>query len=100
MRRPLSLVLALVLGALAASGAAAAQEPETVGIRLAEAPQNRADDPRARLYIVDHLAPGTTINRKVEVSNNTRDAQHVVLYAGSASIEEGGFRFGDGREPN
>lgn len=93
--------LCVATGSLATSGQArATQTPGTVGIRIIDAPQNRADDPRARLYIVDHLAPGTTINRRVEVGNDTTESRRVELYAASASIDDGEFRFGEGREAN
>lgn len=104
MRR--SLWVAVGLFCLAASvttsadGAMAAQATGTVGIRLLDAPQARADDPRARLYIIDHLAPGTTITRRVEVGNDTDQSQQIELYAGSATIEDTEFQFGVGREPN
>ena len=34
---------------------ARAQSQGSISIGLAEAPTNRADDPRAKVYIVDHL---------------------------------------------
>ena len=103
MRRSLRFALGLAcLTALWASPdqTAAAQTPGTVGIRILDAPQSRANDPRARLYIVDHLAPGATINRRIEVNNDTADSQRIELYAAAASIEASEFRFGEGREPN
>ena len=102
MRRPLSLLVAALLGVLVASAGipAASQTEGSVGIRILDAPQSRADDPRARLYIVDHLAPGTTINRRAEVNNSTNETQHVELYAASATIDDGEFRFGEGRAAN
>lgn len=104
MRRHLLTALAGLAAAVAAIGvtpvAARAQAPETVGIRILDAPANRADDPRARLYIVDHLAPGTTINRRVEVSNDTTKAQTVQLYAAAADVVAGAFQFGEGRAAN
>lgn len=98
MRR-LVIVLA---GVLALSGAvpSLAQAPQTVGIRIVDVPTIRTDDPRAREYIVDHLAPGTTITRRVEVSNDTEEPQVVQLYAAAASIPDGSFQFGDGRAAN
>ena len=99
-------LLLLTLATLAAvpgmtHGPAVAQVPtQTVGIRIAEAPTDRAEDPRARQYIVDHLAPGTTITRRVEVSNDTAADQEIQLYAGAGSITDGSFRFGDGRAVN
>lgn len=81
-------------------GAAFAQASETVGIRIVDAPTNRADDPRARLYIVDHLAPGTTISRRVEITNDSTKAQSVQLYTAAADVVDAAFRFGDGRAAN
>ncbi|HEX3622830.1 MAG TPA: hypothetical protein VHT97_10985 [Acidimicrobiales bacterium] len=77
-----------------------AQAPETVGIRLLDAPTDRADDPRARIYIVDHLAPGTVITRRLEVSNSTTKSQAVELYAAAATVADGAFQFGEGRAAN
>src|SRR5688500_4200010 len=104
MRRSLWFALALI-GALVTATAppsfgTTSQAEGTVGIRLLDAPQTRANDPRAKLYIVDHLAPGATINRRVEVGNDTAEVQQVELYAGAATIEGSQFSFGDGREPN
>lgn len=105
MRRSFSFLLASLLVAIAAGAYgslthAAAQTPGTVGIRIVDAPVSRQDDPRARLYVVDHLAPGTTINRRVEVANHTTEVQEVELYAGAARIDEGEFGFGEGRAGN
>jgi len=85
---------------LAAGAPASAQAPQTVGIRLVDVPTNRTDDPRARQYIVDHLAPGATITRRIEVSNDTATSQVVHLYAGAASIVDGNIVFGEGRAAN
>lgn len=74
--------------------------PESVGIRIVDAPTSRAGDPRALQYIVDHVAPGTTISRRVEISNDTSGPQAVQLYAAAASIDGSSFRFGDGRASN
>ena len=96
------LIVLLVAGVLGVSGVvpAAAQAPETVGIRIVDVPTARSDDPRARQYIVDHLAPGATITRRVEVSNDTPRPQVIQLYAGAASIVDGNILFGEGRAAN
>lgn len=60
-----------------------------VGIRLLEAPAVRAEAPRARSYIVDHLLPGTIIDRRIEITNTTARALEVALYPGDAAIEDG-----------
>jgi hypothetical protein len=49
------------------------------------------------VYIVDHLAPGTTIQRRIEVSNSSAATTHVELYAAGATITDGAFLGADGR---
>jgi hypothetical protein len=96
------LAFALASAALSMLGGvpAGAAQPETTGIRLLDAPTTRADDPRARLYIVDHLAPGTTIHRRVEISNDTDASRTFQLYEAAASVKGGIFEFGEGRAAN
>ncbi|MFF4726746.1 peptidase [Streptomyces mirabilis] len=60
----------------------------------------RRNDPRARTYIVDHLKPGTTIKRKIEISNTSSAPRHMDLYAAAASIENNGFTFAPKRTAN
>jgi len=72
-----------------------------VGIQLLEGPKNREKDPRAHRYIVDHLAPGTTIRRKLRVVNSSAKRQQVTVYPGPATLKQGKFVFdsdGDGDE--
>src|SRR4051812_5319087 len=102
-----ALAVLLVAGALApATGASAtvlraaapkAASDGNIGIRLLEAPTNRRDDPRAKSYIVDHVKPGTTIRRKVELSNKSNKPFDLQLYPGAAEIKDGSFFPGDGR---
>lgn len=99
-RKLLAVALAVGMSFPAASASAQPRPAQGVGIRLLDAPTNRRDDPRARLYIVDHLAPGTTIRRRLEVSNNTPRSQRVQLYAAGAAIRAGSFIGLDGRTPN
>ena len=79
---------------------ALAQAPQTIGIQPVDTPANKANDPRARFYIVDHVAPGTTLRRQVEVSNDTSASQNVALYAASADVGAGAFTFGDAGTAN
>ena len=72
----------------------------SVGIRLLDAPVASRDDPRARVYIVDHLAPGATIERRIEVSNTTGAALRVSLYSAAATVADGTFLGAAGRTPN
>lgn len=79
-------------GAVAAAAAPmAASDPGSIGIRLLEAPAAAEKDPRAQIYIVDHLAPGTVIHRKIEVSNTTASLRRVALYPAAAAIKGGSF---------
>lgn len=71
-----------------------------VGIRLLDVPVATQDDPRARRYIVDNLPPGTTIERRVQVVNETETTQTVAVYAGSAHIDSGSFIGDDGDAQN
>ena len=87
-----------------ASVAALHQAPPTysgsVGLRLLDVPVSAQDDPRARLYIVDHLAPGTVIARRIEISNTAASPVHVALYASAATIDRGSFLGVDGHTQN
>ena len=96
-------LMAFVLAAVVISSpapATALKGPGGIGVRLAEAPVSAKDDPRARIYIVDHLAPGTVIERRVEVSNSTTSAHQVTLYSSAATIEDGVFVGAEGHTPN
>jgi hypothetical protein len=52
------------------------------------------------VYIVDHLNPGDTITRRIEVQNSTPADADVQLYVGAADVEDGQFTFGEGRDGN
>ncbi len=60
----------------------------------------RRNDPRARAYIVDHLKPGTTIKRKIEISNKSSTPRSIDLYAAAAGIKDNGFTFAPKRTAN
>lgn len=77
-----------------------AEAPGSVGIRLVDAPVSARDDPRAKVYIVDHLAPGTVITRRIEVSNTTDSTARLQLYPSAASIEKSSFLGAAGRTAN
>ncbi|AVP68163.1 peptidase [Prescottella equi] len=105
-RRIASVAALISAFALLASGSAisAAQSSPTqnegIGVRLLEAPSNNGSDPRARVYIVDHLAPGTTISRRFEVTNTTGEAADVRLYPSAAGIDRGQFTGAAGQVAN
>jgi hypothetical protein len=90
------LALVQVVPALAQRGV-----PEgSIGIRLLEAPRHLADDPRARLYIIDHLDQGDTIRRRIEVSSGLDHVMPLRLYAAGAVVSDSAFRFLDGQTQN
>ncbi len=64
-----------------------------IGIRLADAPATSPGDSSSRPYIVDRLAPGATIHRRVEVENSSRSKADVAVYAAAASLSRGIFGF-------
>ena len=71
-----------------------------IGVQLLEVPLAAAADPRARIYIIDHLHPGTVIHRRIEVSNTTSSSVHVVMYAAAATISQGAFVGDAAHTPN
>jgi hypothetical protein len=100
----LTLLTALLQGAVSTPAQPSAATHGTgggrFGIRLVDAPVIRRHDPRARIGIVDHLVPGTTIKRRIEVTNTSRNAQHIELYAAAATIAKHEFTVAPGRTPN
>lgn len=80
--------------------ALAVQSPGGIGVRLLDAPAATAEDPRAGLYIIDHLAPGTVIERRIEVTNTTAAPAAITMYAAGASINDGAFVGDAGDSPN
>jgi hypothetical protein len=80
------LVAGVLLGLLTVPDTAHAAGDGNLSIRLTEAPSARLDDPRAWIYIVDHLAPGATITRHVEVTNDSPVRRRVSLYPGPSRI--------------
>ncbi|MEW2470595.1 peptidase [Streptomyces sp. NPDC046994] len=103
----LLLMLAFVQAAgvrpAAGHGAPSPQGPtagRVIGIKLLDAPESRRADPRAHAYIVDHVSPGSTIERRVEVTNESSAPMHVNVYAAAATIAKGEFTFAPERTPN
>lgn len=101
------LAVAAALAALvAAPGSASASPPApltvegSLGLRLLDAPVDASDDPRAQIYIVDHLAPGRVIHRRVEVSSTMSTTARVVMYPAAAAVTGGSFVPAEGHAPN
>lgn len=92
--------MAAVAVPAAAAPGRAHREAGGIGLRLLDVPVTTRTDPRARLYIVDHLAPGTVIHRRAEVSNTTASTAHIALYPAAATIAHGTFTGAARRTPN
>jgi len=97
-------VAVAVAAGIAAAGAvavvapsASAVPPGSIGLQLLDAPAAGRGDPRAQLYVVDHVAPGTTIRRRVRLTNTTASTVRVAMYAGDAAIRHGAFLGAAGR---
>jgi hypothetical protein len=99
---PLLAFIALAVGFQPVAGAkaraqtsttstATAEPPAGLEVRLTEVPVDRRDDPRARSYIIDHVSPGATITRKIEVTNNSDRPGNVDLYASAAEVRDDNF---------
>ena len=106
----LMLVTAAVLTVAAAAlttlaGSAQADQakgpgPARFGIRLVDIPVDEANNPRAYRYIIDHLHPGTTIHRRVQIANLSSSAASITVYPDAAVIS-GGYFIGDvGQTPS
>jgi hypothetical protein len=86
--------------ASAATTAPRAAASGSIGLQLLDVPVTTRDDPRARLYIVDHLAPGKVIHRRIKVTNTTASTVHIGMYAAAATIKKGAFLGAAGHTPN
>jgi hypothetical protein len=93
----LALVIVPSSQALAVDGDGAS---DSIGIRIVDAPPTLSGDPRAGIYIIDHVDPGTSFERRIEVSTTADSPMPVELYAAAAEIEDGTFTGAEGRTPN
>ncbi|GGM03575.1 MULTISPECIES: hypothetical protein [Micromonospora] len=63
----------------------------SIGIQLLEASADRHDDPRAKVYIVDHMKPGTEMTRRFAVTNTSPRPQRITMSVGTAEIRDNKF---------
>lgn len=82
-----------------AAGSVQGPPPPGLGLRLLEAPTARADDPRARAYVVDRVRPGGSFTRAIEVMNGDDAPIDVRLYPAAAQVAEGSFTVKDAGVP-
>jgi hypothetical protein len=93
-------VLTMIVVAAPSSVAAATRQatplPGGIGIGLVGMPGSSAGGPLARLYVIDRLAPGKSLQRRVEIINSTKASEDVAVYVAAAKISRGGFEFAAG----
>ena len=71
-----------------------------IGIRIVDVPADSRNDPLAFSYIVNRLAPGRNVQRRIEVSNNTHSTAAVAVYAAGATLRKGEFAFAPSHNKN
>jgi len=101
------IVLSLLTGIMipASGGLAAPSQPTadsgSIGIRIVDVPPDSSrNDPLALSYIVNRMAPGKSIQRRIEVSNSTRSTVAVSVYPAAAGLKQGEFAFGPNHSKN
>jgi hypothetical protein len=99
MRRLLATVMLAVLAGTVtpAAAASAAVAPPTTGpaqrfgTRLVDVPVSEANNPRGLRYIIDYLPTGTTIHRRILVTNYETRTAHFTVYPDAAQISDEQF---------
>lgn len=87
------LVLVATLLASSISRSSAQVGDRGLGIRISGAPAERAEDPRARVAIVDSAIAGATSGSwRVELENDTPEPLTVEVFPTAARVEDGQFR--------
>jgi hypothetical protein len=100
MTAVLTVAAALTAALAGPAQAASGPGPARFGISLVDIPVAEADNPRAYRYIIDHLNPGTTIRRRVQIANLSASAAHITVFPDAATIR-GGYFIGDvGQTPS
>lgn len=95
-----SVLTFLLLPALPATAQSSSGEGQGVGIMLLDVPADAQTDPRARSYIVDHVAPGAKVERRVRVKNSTDEQQSVHIYPSAARVTGESFLGEEGATAN
>jgi hypothetical protein len=97
------LVLSLLVGITIPASSALAALPQPgpgIGIRLIGEPADAGNGPLTRLYIVERLAPGESVQRSIEISNSTGSSANIAVYPAGASLRRGSFQFAPGHSLN
>ncbi len=93
------IVITLLAGIIVPAGSALAAGPGGIGIRLVDMSLD-SRNPVAPSYIVDRVAPGTTIRRRVEIINTTGSTADVAIYPAGATLRRSKFGFAPGHTGN
>lgn len=72
----------------------------SIGVALVDVPEKRQTDPRARVYVIDHVMPGARFERRIRVCNGNASPVAVQVYPGAATIDGAAFRATEGRVGN
>jgi hypothetical protein len=94
------IALSVLAGIVVPPSSALAAPPGGIGIRLVDVPAGSRDGTLARSYVVDRLAPGTSIRRRVEIVNSTGSIAEVAVYPAAARVSRGAFLFAPGHGGN
>jgi hypothetical protein len=91
-------LLASVFAVTSVASAAPAQTSVGgIGVRLIAEASRPSADPLNLSYVVERLAPGSRVVRKMEISNTSNAAADIVIYPAAASFVNGNFSFAPGR---
>ena len=71
-----------------------------IGIRVIDNPATDSRDSAGTPHIAETVKPGTTVTRRLEVSNATTVPHSVAIYAAAATVNNGSFIGAPGRAPN
>lgn len=105
MRRPVIIVsvLAGILVLATDASAAPPNKPVTgpggIGIRLVDVGVD-SRNPLARSYIVARIPPGTSIHRRIEITNTTGSTAAVAVYPAAANLRRSTFGFAPAHRGN
>ena len=92
-------IIVTATSALAALPHQAIASSGSIGVRLLDVPADSPDGSRARSYIVERIAPGTTVRRRIEITNTTGSTADIAIYPAAADLR-GTFRLASGHSGN
>jgi hypothetical protein len=95
--RSLLIFLSLLAGMSIPALAHAATPPGSIGIRLLGTARTGT---LAHAYVVNRVAPGSRIDRRVEITNNTGTPVAIAVYPAAAAFRRGRFAFASGHTRN